>query len=891
MGIIHKRNIDWLKTLIKDCFFIISFIICFIISCGTANGQTVLSGNVLDRSSGKPLPEVICIVSSLDGATLLQYGITNKEGKYSLQLKHEADSLLLQARIMGYKTVAMRIPNRSITRTIYLEDEAFKLKEVVIKPDVITQEGDTINYNVFSFRSAKDTYISDVIKKLPGVEVSESGKISYMGNPINKFYIEGMDLLGGKYSLASNSIPVDAVESVQILENHQSVKALKDVSFTERAAMNLKIKDGKKLRPVGRVSAGAGFDEDEMKYTLDATNLFLKGGKQNLTTLKLNNQGRLLGAELTDHTYAYQLGSLLDPLAYTPVALVNPTLGYTPPEISAFSVFNDSRSFSFNQLFPLKDVSQLRVQASYLDEQTEELQRVRTIYGYSEDNPREIIKEQAARNQIHQANVMLNYTYNADKFYVENRLRTTGEWSEANAKLTGTDCSEQRFDQPYCLVENNLKAIGKLNKDYLTFHSFIRFHRLPQEARLDDALDNTSDSLIVQYRSEELFSTRNELSFNKAVGNSTLSLGTGFKAETNELNSDMRSVPEFLKDSVVNAEWKYRLTEWYVKPSYSFKRNRFAVSVSLPFSGYALKAAEKYGEEHTPNHFSFQPSSHLNWKFHYFWELNASVNYSKHPSEYKQMNNYYYFVNRSTLRHGNQELEVKEALQGRLNLSYRNTLSALFSRLTLGYNRQSSNLLSGYDFIGSQVVRTRVPGSLENTAYTANANVSKIIDKIQTNLNLTTGFTHTDFTQYQDEHVKQLTTNSGYVNLSSNTHLTRWWDWSVMWQSIFSHTRGSETYWMHKLQTDFTFSWNRWLYTMKLDYSSNQVTSTDHKHTAWLSGFLKYKVKKQIQLELAADNLLNSKSYSFRTISGINQIDESYRLRPRQIVLKLSVQY
>ena len=878
MGIIHKKNIDWLKPLIVSCF---------IICCGLVKGQTVLSGSVLDRSSGKTLSEVICMVSSLGDGSLLQYGITDKEGKYSLQLQHEADSLLLQARIMGYKTVSIRIPNRSTTRTIYLESDTIKLREVVVKPDVITQQGDTIYYNIFSFRSAKDTYISDVIKKLPGVEVSENGKISYMGNPINKFYIEGMDLLGGKYALASNSIPVDAVESVQILENHQSVKALKDVTFTERAALNLKIKDGKKLRPVGQISAGAGFDEDEMKYTLDATNLFLKGGNQNLTTLKLNNQGRLLGAELTDHTYTYQLGSLLDPLAYTPVALVNPTLGYTPPEISAFSVFNDSKSFSLNQLLPLKDVSQLRVQASYLDEQTEEFQRVRTIYGYSEEHPREIIREQAARNQIRQANVMLDYTHNADKLYVENRLRTTGEWSEADAKLTGTDQSEQCFDQPYFLVENNLKAIGKLNKDYLTFHSFIRFHRLPQEARLDDA----ADALIVQYRSEQLFSTRNELSFNKAVGNSTFSVGTGFKAETNELNSDMRSVPEFLKDSVVSSALKYRLTEWYVKPSYSYKRNRFAVSVSLPFSGYALKTAERYGEEQNQNHFSFQPSSHFNWKFHYFWEMNGSVNYSKHPSDYKQMNDYYYFINRSTLRHGNQELEIKEALNGRLNLSYRNTLSALFARLTLAYNRQSSNLLSGYDFIGSQVVRTRVPGSLENTSYAANANVSKMIDKIQTNLNLTTGFTHADFTQYQDEHVKQMITNSGYVNLSSNTHITRWWDWSVMWQSIFSHTCGSDTYWMHKLQTDFTFSWNRWLYTMKLDYSTNQVTPSEHKHTTWLSGFLKYKIKKEIQVELAADNLLNSKSYSFRTISGINQIDESYRLRPRQVVLKLSIQY
>ena len=130
------------------------------------------------------MPEVICMVSTLTDGTLLQYGMTDKEGKYSLRLEHEADSVVFEAKMLGFKTVTLQIPNRTQKLDFQLEEENFRLKEVVIKPEDISRQGDTISYNVASLRSVKDTYISDVIKKLPGVEVSESGKISYMGNPI-----------------------------------------------------------------------------------------------------------------------------------------------------------------------------------------------------------------------------------------------------------------------------------------------------------------------------------------------------------------------------------------------------------------------------------------------------------------------------------------------------------------------------------------------------------------------------------------------------------------------------------------------------------------------------------------------------------------------------------
>ena len=70
-------------------------------------------------------------------------------------------------------------------------EQATKLKDVVVKAPSIRQRGDTISYNVASFADANDKSLADVLKKMPGIEVSDKGEIKYNGKAINKFYIEG----------------------------------------------------------------------------------------------------------------------------------------------------------------------------------------------------------------------------------------------------------------------------------------------------------------------------------------------------------------------------------------------------------------------------------------------------------------------------------------------------------------------------------------------------------------------------------------------------------------------------------------------------------------------------------------------------------------------------
>ena len=126
-----------------------------------------------------------------------------------------------------------------------------------------------------------------------------TGTIKYQGKTINKFYIEGMDLLGGKYAMASENLSADKVKSVQVYENHQPVKALKNVQFSEQAALNLVLKDDAKNVWQGVVDLAVGYGDDWLR---DARWLEMVFGrkKQSISMMKANNTGKDIDHEVTD---------------------------------------------------------------------------------------------------------------------------------------------------------------------------------------------------------------------------------------------------------------------------------------------------------------------------------------------------------------------------------------------------------------------------------------------------------------------------------------------------------------------------------------------------------------------------------------------------------------
>lgn len=182
---------------------LLAYMLCLIVSV-SAVAQVNVSGTVVDKESNEPLTGASVIVKGADGK-IKKYATSKGNGGFAMSLPSVA-GCRLEVSMMSFAKQSIPLDSVKFPLTVYMEPGSTLLKEVTVKADRIREQGDTITYGVSAFAQAQGRSIGDVLKRMPGINVEQSGKIQYQGEYINKFYIEGSDLLGGKYGIATNGI-------------------------------------------------------------------------------------------------------------------------------------------------------------------------------------------------------------------------------------------------------------------------------------------------------------------------------------------------------------------------------------------------------------------------------------------------------------------------------------------------------------------------------------------------------------------------------------------------------------------------------------------------------------------------------------------------------------
>ena len=171
--------------------------------------QSVIRGIVIDRESQLPVEAATVQLTRGNVSFPINYTLSNNEGTFTLTQPKRTDSLLVSVSLLGYQTQQQAV-HAGQTLRFEMEPQVFSLKEVEIRPGRVWGRQDTINYDVTRFLSPKDQSIKDVLRKLPGIDIDDLGKISYNGKEIRNFYVEGLDLTNGKYKQISENLRADA---------------------------------------------------------------------------------------------------------------------------------------------------------------------------------------------------------------------------------------------------------------------------------------------------------------------------------------------------------------------------------------------------------------------------------------------------------------------------------------------------------------------------------------------------------------------------------------------------------------------------------------------------------------------------------------------------------
>lgn len=257
-----------------------------LVSCLGIKAQNIKLFGIVSDSLHTPLlyANVIAKPTNSNNESL-KFSITGNEGAYNLFLK-KGQQYTITASYMGFQTSSFLFtPQKDTIKNIILVEAPNKLEEVVIEIPVIVKQ-DTIIYNANKFVTGEERKLKNVLKKLPGVEVDKNGSVTVLGKKVSEMLVEGKKFFGGDSKLAVENIPANAIDRVQVIENYNEIAFLKNLSDSDKLAMNIQLKKDKKRFVFGDIETGKGNDE----YFKTHGNLFYYSPKTNINFIgNINN--------------------------------------------------------------------------------------------------------------------------------------------------------------------------------------------------------------------------------------------------------------------------------------------------------------------------------------------------------------------------------------------------------------------------------------------------------------------------------------------------------------------------------------------------------------------------------------------------------------------------
>lgn len=253
--------------------------------------QTHLSGKVWLEDGEVAYGAFVSLVSAADSMTPLQFTIVDTEGNWHLETS-EQGAVFLRAAYLGYKAyfepVMLEADSQRYEITLRADVAVVQEVEVTAKAIDIVQRGDTLRYNVGAFLTGGEQTLGDVLRKMPGFEVSDNGQITYNGKKIDKLLIEGRDILNDQHQLATEGVSSHDLLAIELIDQYKGRKEQFDGTTSDKLALNIDLDNKGKTIWSGNATLGGGY-ENKAKAS---ASLIGVGQRSGLTVFgKGNNTG------------------------------------------------------------------------------------------------------------------------------------------------------------------------------------------------------------------------------------------------------------------------------------------------------------------------------------------------------------------------------------------------------------------------------------------------------------------------------------------------------------------------------------------------------------------------------------------------------------------------
>ena len=823
-----------------------------------------LQGCIIDIESGEPLAGAI--VQGLNSTSRpLTFTSSDSEGRFVLKIKKGVVSILI--RCLGYENIVL--DPKSDFSIVRLSPSSTQLRDVIVKAPDIYAKGDTLVFNVDRYTRPGDDAIIDIIKRLPGIKVEDDGTIKYQGKPINKFYIDGNDFIGGNYGLATENISHKDVKSVEVMENHQAIKALEGIEFPEEAGINLKLKEDARSRWVGLLQGGSGATPLLYDATLYAMRIAPK--IQNICTFKTGNTGWNPALQMTDHSYDDL--SLLSAKNRWPEYISADIINSPLAEIRTRD--NNSWLAASVASWSVGDIS-MRLKLNYLTDRLKFHRDIKTDY-FSTEIP-EFIENNTLSSKTDDFSIEFHTKINRHNYYLNNRFTLKGIWDSGHSSVSGSLDISQRIWRRKLSVNNGLSIIRRNERGVISITSHNSLFHAPDHLAVIDAMIADQSIATTDFRSL----TKGEKGW--FFGRWKAYVISGIDINYRIFRPRLSGMEQYDNSE----KYKNFLSTLSLEPRLDYDRGIWRLSLSLPvkWQHYSINGNHDFVE--------FSPSVSAYRQLTAKSDISASINYRLSPPAP------HVFIDAPILR-DYRNLLIARAVRTHsraqgvsLTYRYRNPLRSFFANISVSLNRSESPLMADNIFEDAIIISTFLRHPSTGNLWSFNSGISK-------------GFCHgrivvgTDVT-FNDNSATSMRNSEAYpyhqqlldIRPYFKGSLTKWLSVNYNLRYNYSGLKitDSENSGFHSFVQIFMTTLtphDRINLTLGMEHYMTRFVEGGSARLLLMDTSVSWQFNRRLRFTLTARNLSDSKFYDYSTYGTLSNSEYSFRLRPRNILL--TIQY
>ncbi len=247
----------------KKLFTILTLI--FVAKASMAQTTGTLKGKLIDSLNKQSLKDASITVLDARDSTVEVFGLARPDGSFSLS-NISFGPMIVQVRFQGYEMYTKKLnfsaSNANINLgNIYMVTASNDLGNVTVTESGIRMKKDTIEINASSFKTKPNAVAEDLLKKIPGMEVSKDGTIKAQGEQVQRVLVDGKKFFGDDPKMATRNLPPDVIDKIQVFDDLSDQSKFSGFDDGNRVkTINITTKKDKRKGYFGKVTLGAGTD-------------------------------------------------------------------------------------------------------------------------------------------------------------------------------------------------------------------------------------------------------------------------------------------------------------------------------------------------------------------------------------------------------------------------------------------------------------------------------------------------------------------------------------------------------------------------------------------------------------------------------------------------------